>query len=245
MRTRYFTKTNGIRRKVTLKDFERLSKIQAKAIERAGNKVWTDRRGKQLKVSPERYSRLERKRDTAKKAVRLGWDLVSGTKRAARKGNKEGLRVREYPGPSMTIRSSVEEGIFHAMLLDSAKIAIREDGRMGFLAVTARVKSTVYTPGDMSGDTANEESVQLFAIKDQEVLRVDKETTVQALGRLTKGVEGLERKSPPKSDPSREVEAGKIVDSKKPVKESVGPRFADPGYFAEYESIIIIRGVSQ
>lgn len=244
MRERYFYKTDGTRTKVPLPEYSRRKKIQAKAIERAGNKVWEDRRGRAISVTPERLGRLEAKRETAKRAKSLGWPLIRQTKKAAKKGKREGLKVREYPGPSMTIQSTLDEGRFHAQLLDLAKIAIREDGRMGFLAVTAQVKSAVFSPDDPTGEGGNQSSVELYAVKDQKIMRVDKEGASKSLGMLTKGVVGLERKSPPKHDPAREVVPGKVISGKRP-KDETGPRFADAGYWAEYTSVIFIRGVTR
>ncbi len=242
MRERFFYKADGSRQKVTLSEYSRRKKIQRKALERSGKQVWEDRRGRQTGVSPERLEQLQRKRHLARAGAEIGWDTVGPLVKAAK---SESGRVRTYPGPTMEIRSSIDEGIFHAALLDAARLAIEIEDRPGELYVSAFCQATVFSPDEPGGEPGNSSWVPLFTVEDRKISRHSKDEAVAALGRLNKGIKGVEKKSPKKQDPSAEVVPGKLIEAPAEQEEDKGPRFAEPGYYGVYRSEITVRGVKR
>ena len=196
--------------------------------------MWTDRRGRQFSVTPEVFRRREIKRETAKRAGRIGWDTVSAQRAASKAAVAKGRRV--YPGPSMDRVNTIQMwGEFRGLLFDYAMSAIVLDGRDPLL-VEAVVTSRVRTP-----DGYEPPRVSPVCLMDWVGGKVRKrgEKTVSALfANLSDGVDGLEIGSPSFEDPAEEVVGGKMLEGELPEPQGRPNSEAKPGYWMDLTSVI-------
>lgn len=231
---RFFYYVDGSRKRVSNKDYNRLKNIQAGQIRRYGNEVWTDRRGRQYSVTPEEFKRRSVKRETAKRASRIGWDTVRAQRVSARAEAVRGRRV--YPGPSMDrVTTRAMWGEFRAMLFDYSMSAIALDGRDPLL-VEAVVTSTVRTPEGYEPPRTSPVCIMDYV---RGKVRKKAEKTVSSLfASLSDGVEGLEIGSPDFEDPSEEVVGGAMLEGAEPQMPKRQNSQAQDGYWMDLTSEI-------
>lgn len=245
---RFFYYVDGSRKRVSNAEYKRLKNIQAGQIRRYGNKVWTDRRGRQYSVTPEEFKRRTVKRETARRASRIGWDAVREQRSSAKTEPVRGRRV--YPGPSMDrVTTRAMWGKFRAMLFDYALSAIALDGRDPLL-VEAVITSRIHTPEE-EGYAGIDGPVEVFGgyeppirtpvcimdYRNGKIRKGDEAELAILWSALSSGVEGLQIGSPKGNVRAKEqqtieanIQAIEIVPEDGAV--------ADPGYWMDLTSEI-------
>ncbi len=242
---RFFYRQDGSRVKVSRPVYERRKKRQAARIRKKGLQVWETRDGKQKGVTEAQYFALQNKRENARKAAVVGWKAVRQTK-----------KTREYPGPTIEVRSHADMAEFRERLYRWSVEAVRTDGRMGRLRVRARIESTAFGPGVEMDPVTDVQD--LLLVSDQKILGKDRKAFNFSLAALVEDVKGLRPDSPKKDDDGDEMEAdGRVSEfqfaggrpsefqysSGGEVDASQDGRVADRGWFAVFDSRIVITSI--
>ena len=237
MSERYFYRVDGSRVRVPQREWERRTKLQDAAIARSGRQVWRTRRNRVKSVTTSEHKQLSAKREIAKRASRIGWDVVRSIKEASARPLVR--RYREFTGPSATIRSRAEYGAFRGLLYDFVAAAIAADARGGRQLVQVELNSVVLTPDgpEPGGSTRMPFAV---AIDGKIVSSVRKKKDFfKASVPLFDGVRGLVI-YPGREPEDGEIAVGEIVKGPRPAEFDSGA-VAEQGYSAYVTSAIFIR----